>query len=838
MLGPLSKLAITVLLALAWLRAGQPIEPERLRSRLKWTLGLAVGLRTAFELVMRAPAGAATTVMEFVAAVAALALFWLLLRLAYDGPFTRADRTTRLVFSLIGLIVLWVSGPGDAMLWLWIATTRCRWPPALSTPERLRASVASLAAGLVLLIGVHQVPGISHAASVAEGIAWFGRGIAIVHALVATSAAFKAFTSDPTLGIRRVSHRLAISHVLVVSVPLAIVVTLWISSTYLGVNADRALTTVRAMDREGIRIEESLRAALASGDAAAGARELAAIRQAHWPGLRVYSLRARAITCEAGERLPQDSLLAGWVADLDRLPRHGVVQLGQHRYLGAAAARGDTALVALEPIAEALDSTLSPLVGADVRMSAAGPPPSAADSLESQPGSLEDTQRDARNAGRSDSMKSSRAHQLAREIGSGGPRIRRVPRGSRQASLVAGDDSISVGRGTVNFLGLGFAHGVRSVGTTWQPHDFTLSARGTLHATVAGLFVHLRENPLQIVPVLALALLAFMLLPLANTDLKMVRAMGGSITRAIGALREGAEAFGEGRLAHRIPIAGDDDLWDTARQFNRMAEGLERARELEKERDRLEHELDLARRIQARLLPSAPPHVPGLDVAGLSESAREVGGDYYDHLDLGQGRLLLVIADVSGKGVPAALLMSAFRAALVSQDLSHADPRDVAARVSEFLNRSVEPGRFVTAFLGLIDAATGRLTYVNAGHNPPLLLRANGTVEPLAAGGMILGILPGARYESGEVTLGTGDLVALYTDGVTEGADAANEMWGETRLEALLKSAAPSSAHDIATRIVREVRSFEGERGPADDITVLVAKRGAPASNAGPPARG
>ena len=265
MLGPLSKLAITVLLALAWLRAGSPIEPERLRSRLKWTLGLAVGLRTAFELVMRAPAGAATTVMEFVAAVAALALFWLLLRLAYDGPFTRADRTTRLVFSLIGLIVLWVSGPGDTMLWLWIATTRCRWPPALSTPERLRASVASLAAGLVLLIGVHQVPGISHAASVAEGIAWFGRGIAIVHALVATSAAFKAFTSDPTLGIRRVSHRLAISHVLVVSVPLATVVTLWISSTYLGVNADRALTTVRAMDREGIRIEESLRAALASG---------------------------------------------------------------------------------------------------------------------------------------------------------------------------------------------------------------------------------------------------------------------------------------------------------------------------------------------------------------------------------------------------------------------------------------------------------------------------------------------------------------------------------------------------------------------------------------------
>jgi len=119
-------------------------------------------------------------------------------------------------------------------------------------------------------------------------------------------------------------------------------------------------------------------------------------------------------------------------------------------------------------------------------------------------------------------------------------------------------------------------------------------------------------------------------------------------------------------------------------------------------------------------------------------------------------------------------------------------------------------------------------TYVNAGHNPPVLLRAGGAVEALEAGGVILGILPGALYVGGEVTLAPGDLVALYTDGVTEGADAANEMWGEERLTALLKSAAASAARDIATRIVREVRAFEGERGPADDITVLVAKREAP----------
>jgi sigma-B regulation protein RsbU (phosphoserine phosphatase) len=272
-------------------------------------------------------------------------------------------------------------------------------------------------------------------------------------------------------------------------------------------------------------------------------------------------------------------------------------------------------------------------------------------------------------------------------------------------------------------------------------------------------------------------------------------------------------------------VAGNDDLWETAHRFNVMAEGLEQARELEKERDRLENELELARRIQARLLPSTPPRVPGLDVAGLSESAREVGGDYYDHLDLGGGRLLLVIADVSGKGVPAALLMSGFRASLMSQDTSGGAPDVVAGRVNDFLHKSVEPGKFVTAFFGFLEAATGRFVYVNAGHNPPLLLRAGGTVEMLEEGGLILGIMPDSAFRSGETTLAVGDVLLLYTDGVTEGANAAHEQFGEERLIASLRAAGTAPAHDIAHRIVREVRSFEGESGPADDITVLVARR-------------
>jgi sigma-B regulation protein RsbU (phosphoserine phosphatase) len=391
---------------------------------------------------------------------------------------------------------------------------------------------------------------------------------------------------------------------------------------------------------------------------------------------------------------------------------------------------------------------------------------------------------------------------------------------------------VSSGRDTTRFrsneigvTGQAIVHGVTYAAGRWRVGEFALTARASFTATLSGLFANVRENFLSALPLAALVGLALLLIPIGLTDMNMVRGMGGSITRGIAALRDGAQAFGAGKLEHRIPIEGDDDLWDTARQFNQMAEGLERARELEKERDRLEHELDLARLIQARLLPAHPPRIAGLDVAGLSESAREVGGDYYDHIDLGGGRLLLVVADVSGKGVPAALLMSGFRASLMSQDTTRGEPAAMAARLNDFLVKSVESGKFVTAFLGFLDAATGKFVYVNAGHNPTVLVRRSGATELLTQGGLILGIMADSPFAAGETTLEPGDLVALYTDGVTEGANAAQEQWGEERLIAALQAGAHEPAATIASRIVREVRAFEGDSGPADDITVLVARR-------------
>src|SRR6185503_14822678 len=296
------------------------------------------------------------------------------------GPLKRAGRITRLVLTAVGLIVLWVAEPGTSMFFFWLAFTRYAWPRALATPERFLASVASLVMALALFIGARRPEALGPVAHAAGGIAWSVRDLALVYALLAVPKAFNAFTSDPTLGIRRVSRRLVLSHVLVLGVPLAIVVTLWICSTYLGVNAERALMTVRALDREAARLEESLRVAVAPGDPTAGARALAENRRAHWPGLRIYSVRDGVVRCEFGSRLPHDSLLAGWVAALDSLPSHGVVEFGRARYLGAAV-RGDVPLVALEPIAEAFDSTLAPLVGADVRMIAGSQRPSVPDSL-------------------------------------------------------------------------------------------------------------------------------------------------------------------------------------------------------------------------------------------------------------------------------------------------------------------------------------------------------------------------------------------------------------------------------------------------------------------------
>jgi serine phosphatase RsbU (regulator of sigma subunit) len=373
--------------------------------------------------------------------------------------------------------------------------------------------------------------------------------------------------------------------------------------------------------------------------------------------------------------------------------------------------------------------------------------------------------------------------------------------------------------------GHAIVHGIVWRDARWQQAMYLLTARAQPRTILYGLWNDVKTNELGVLPLMIVALFFAIAVMVFSWDLMMVRGMGRSITQAVGALRGAAERLRAGDLSHRIPIAGEDDLWQVAAAFNTATAGLARAREAEQEQQRIEDELEVARRIQARLLPAAVPRIAGLEIAGHYDPAREIGGDYYDHIALDAARVLVVIADVSGKSVPAALIMAGFRAALVSQDLATCSPPELATRLNGFLLDSLDPGKFVTAFLAVLDGASGRVVYVNAGHNPPVLLRASGAHEMLSAGGTILGIMPASRYERGETTLEPGDLMALYTDGVTEAANPAAEMWGDARLVDTLRSLATAPCEQLVRSIAHEVRAFEGEHGPTDDVTLIAVRR-------------
>jgi phosphoserine phosphatase RsbU/P len=259
---------------------------------------------------------------------------------------------------------------------------------------------------------------------------------------------------------------------------------------------------------------------------------------------------------------------------------------------------------------------------------------------------------------------------------------------------------------------------------------------------------------------------------------------------------------------------------------SQAAAAIERARLLNQalEARNLERELEIARGIQSSFLPEGPPAIPGLDLAGLNIPYREVGGDYFDYIRIVDNQLGLAIGDVSGKGVAAALLMAAFRASLLAEIRNHFAIRRILKKVNRLLYESTDDGKFVTAFYGVLDAKNRVFTFANAGHNPPLLLRANGTVEWLSEGGLPLGVMEDAKYEERPVALATGDVLVLYTDGVTEASNDIEDQYGVERLEALVRKNATRPAAEIVEALRDEVVTFTGARHLNDDLTVVVAR--------------
>jgi len=242
------------------------------------------------------------------------------------------------------------------------------------------------------------------------------------------------------------------------------------------------------------------------------------------------------------------------------------------------------------------------------------------------------------------------------------------------------------------------------------------------------------------------------------------------------------------------------------------------------EKRRLEDELGIARRIQLRLLPAGPPHFPGFDIAAFNHPSREVSGDVYDFVPITADQLGIVIGDVAGKGVPAGILMATFQASLRAEIRNNYAIAVILGKVNRLISESVEDTAFVTAVYGVLDRERRRLTYANAGHNPPLLLRASGRVEWLTAGGPLLGPLPDARYTEEFLDLDAGDLLVLYTDGITEARSPSGEMFGIERLLEVARAAGPAEpARSVCARILEAVRAHTGVHAE-DDLTALVLR--------------
>jgi len=265
--------------------------------------------------------------------------------------------------------------------------------------------------------------------------------------------------------------------------------------------------------------------------------------------------------------------------------------------------------------------------------------------------------------------------------------------------------------------------------------------------------------------------------------------------------------------------------------FDEVTHALEAQRRataarLEAER-RAAQELEIASEVQCRMFPQVHPAIRGLDYAGHCYSARAVGGDYYDFLELGEDRLGLVIADISGKGIAAALLMANLQANLRSQcAIWLEEPDRLLQGVNRLFCQNTPEGAFATLFFADYQMASGRLRYVNCGHLPALVLRGDETIDRLEATGTILGAFRKWDCEIGETVISCGDTLALYTDGITEAFNAEREEFGEERLLRALQKYRELPAQGLLDGVVREVRQF-ANREQHDDITIIVAKCGA-----------
>ncbi|MCA1614483.1 MAG: SpoIIE family protein phosphatase [Acidobacteria bacterium] len=339
--------------------------------------------------------------------------------------------------------------------------------------------------------------------------------------------------------------------------------------------------------------------------------------------------------------------------------------------------------------------------------------------------------------------------------------------------------------------------------------------------------------------------------------------MTRAVTVAVHRLHRATESVKRGDFSHRVRVRSHDQLGELAEAFNEMSANIEELLRERVKHERLEREIEIAAEVQAQLFPRETPRLQRAEMAGECRAARGVAGDYYDYVRVAPGLYAVALGDVSGKGVSAALVMSNMQAALraqatilsermklarqvaVSAAAAGADAGDpqefempcgvvgtdeacavseMTASINDQLCRSTDSNRFVTAFVALYDDAARRLRYTNAGHNAPFLIRAGGEAERLEAGGLVLGAFDWASYEEAAAELGAGDVLLLFSDGITEAQNAAGEEYGDDRLLRLASAHRHLSADDLRAAVFREIDDWSGGRERDDDQTIVILK--------------
>lgn len=240
---------------------------------------------------------------------------------------------------------------------------------------------------------------------------------------------------------------------------------------------------------------------------------------------------------------------------------------------------------------------------------------------------------------------------------------------------------------------------------------------------------------------------------------------------------------------------------------------------------RIQEQLNIARQIQLTFLPEKEPVIPGYDVSGINIPSGEVGGDYFDFIKIIDNQTGIAIADVSGKGIPAALLMASFRASLIAEIRNNYAIRTICSKVNSLMYESVEQGNYVTAFYGVLDSKNNIFTFANCGHNRPILLRQDGSIEYLREGGLAMGVMPDSSYEERPIFLRSGDIIVFYTDGVTEVNNSEGEEFGEKHLVEALLEFKDLKAREIHRQIYKKVKSFAAPDHTYDDLTMIVLKK-------------